>query len=75
MQRTSDVGLCRAAQQAAIVARDPPMQKPVMMILRGSCPLHGHGKRYTEASVPRHGIAHQGQVMTASLAHKVGALI
>ena len=35
MQRTSEVGLCRAAQHAAIVARDPPTQNPVMTILRG----------------------------------------
>ena len=35
MHRTSEVGLCRAAQQAAMVAREPPTQKPVMMIRRG----------------------------------------
>ena len=35
MHRTSEVGLCKAAQQAAMVAREPPTQKPVMMIRRG----------------------------------------
>ena len=35
MHRTSAVGHCRPAQQAARVATAPPMQKPVQMMRRG----------------------------------------
>lgn len=35
MQRTSAVGHCTAAQVAAKVATDPPMQKPVVEMRRG----------------------------------------
>ena len=38
MQRTSEVGLCKAAQHAAMVARDPPTQKPVSSMRRGVRP-------------------------------------
>lgn len=38
MQRTSEVGLCSAAQQAAMVAREPPTQNPVSSIRRGVRP-------------------------------------
>ncbi len=38
MQRTSEVGLCNAAQHAAMVARDPPTQKPVSNMRRGVRP-------------------------------------
>lgn len=35
MQRTSAVGHCTAAQVAATVATDPPMQKPIVETRRG----------------------------------------
>lgn len=38
MQRTSEVGLCKAAQQAAMVASEPPMQNPVSSMRRGVRP-------------------------------------
>lgn len=38
MQRTSEVGLCSAAQQAAMVASEPPTQNPVISTRRGVLP-------------------------------------
>ena len=38
MHRTSEVGLCKAAQHEAMVARDPPTQNPVSSMRRGVRP-------------------------------------
>lgn len=35
MQRTSAVGYCKAAQGAAMVANEPPIDHPVISIRRG----------------------------------------